>query len=256
MVLQILYAILGCDAKFRRPYPAVAGKGLTVKSPMSSKKTLRLRGANGRFVKSAAPVVVQTMIKAPVPAMVETTPVAIVEASEVAVVEIPNVKPEELIVTREGFTNIPPKAYKTVLKVGYDKPQVRQAIAAMKALSIPLVTALSLTTLGCYKQWHLPLLVAIKGANDFVGHTRVLRWMWYNKGWTFVELYGVFPNGGKEGVATSGETRWKARNLISLLDGIRKADLARKADSQRSLKTPQKVIDALCEQAYYLGWFE
>jgi hypothetical protein len=225
----------------------------TVKSQMSSKKTLRLRGANGRFVKKEAPVVVQTMIEAPVPAMVETTPVAVVE---VAVVEIPVVMPEDLIVTREGYFNLPHKAYKTVLKVGYDKIQVRQAIVAMKALSIPLVTALSLTTLSCYKQWHLPLLVAIKGANDFVGHTRVLRWMWYNKGWTFVELYGVFPNGGKEGVATSGETRWKAHNLISLLDGIRKADLARKADSQRSLKTPQKVIDALCEQAYYLGWFE
>jgi len=63
--------------------------------------------------------------------------------------------------------------------------------------------------------------------------------------------------GGKQGVLTTSETRWKARNLIQLLDGVRKASLAaRKDGKQVNSKTPQKVIDSLCEEAFYLGWFE
>jgi hypothetical protein len=228
----------------------------------SSKKSLRPRGVNGRFLKIdqaavtfevEAPVV-ETDVAPAIEAQVAQAPVAEAPKSR----EIPHVGHDKLTLSREGYLQLPPREYKGTLRIGFEVVEIRQAIDVMSAIKTDLQTALAVITLDGYKPWHLPLLKAIKEANDFAGHTRVLQWMWEHKGWSYEELYQAFPN-PREGVFTTVETRYKARNLVSLLDGIRKASLSartQKGPKQVNPKTPQKVIDCLCEEAYYLGWFE
>jgi len=101
-----------------------------------------------------AAVVEAPVAEAPVAAVVEAPVAEALKAP--APVAIPVVGPEELIVTREGYNNLPHKAYKQVMKIGYEKAEIRQAIDVMVALKSNLQSALAVVTLKGYKSWHLP----------------------------------------------------------------------------------------------------
>lgn len=233
------------------PIRLLPGKVINMTKTSKTNKTIKVAGktvkaspVRRRKVETPTPVVVETaqvaeapVVEAPV---AEATPVAVASAAP-AHFTIPDLGVTDLLVSREGFKQLPGKTWHR-LTGRFDKQTIRQAIAAMAALELRLPVALELVTWPSFRP-HMVAQLAAVAANQDV--KIVLEWVWNNQGFTWREAYEAFPRAGYPGCTATKAEIGKFNKLVSLLDALRKEG-----------KTSIRSVDLLAQACHLLGWIK
>lgn len=211
-------------------------------SKARSKTSVKVAGATIK----ATPVRRKKVAPVSQDSVTETTPVVeapVVEAPKAeAVFVIPDMGVADLVVSREGYRQLPGKTWHR-LTGRFGKHTVRQAIAVMVALAdIRLPLALELATWPAFRP-HMVQQLAIVAANKDT--LCVLEWVWSHQDWSWKEAYTAFPRSGFPGCKATKAEIGKFNKLVSLLDALRKEG-----------KTSIRSIDILAQAAHLIGWIK
>jgi len=171
----------------------------------------------------------------------ETAPAAEAPKAEAQVFVIPDMGVGDLVVSREGYKQLPGKTWYR-LSGRFGKETVRQAIAAMVSLELRLPGALELVTWPSFRP-HMVQQLAIVAANKDV--LCVLEWVWSHQDWSWKEAYTAFPRAGFPGCKATRQEIGKLNKLVGLMDALRKEG-----------KTSIRNIDCLAQAAHLIGWIK